>query len=74
MSDKIDKRHGAYDPIDRDGLPQPQQVKDRRSAHENSQPGADVRAEPLPGDGPVLPEGLLRPRRGPLPRRSPGSS
>ena len=66
MSDYRDIRHGAYDPVSKDGLPQPYHVKDRTTAHQKDQWGADVRAEPLPGTGPVLPEGLIRPRQGPL--------
>ena len=70
MSDNRDIRHGAYDPINQDGLPQPQQVKDRTTAHQREQWGADVRAEPLPGSDPVLPEGLVRPRQPPLNART----
>ena len=64
--DTRDIRAGAYDPVSKDGLPQPDQVKDRTEAHQAAQWGADVRAEPLPGDQPVLPEGLVRPGVGPL--------
>ncbi len=64
--DGVDVRRGAYDPVSRDGLPQPHQVKDRTTTRQKEQWGADVRAEPLPGDQPALPEGLTRPRRGPL--------
>jgi hypothetical protein len=64
--DKIDIRGGAYDPINKDGLPQPAQVKDRTTDHQREQWGADVRAEALPGTEPVLPEGLLRTRAAPL--------
>ncbi len=65
-TDGLDARRGAYDPVSADGLPQPDQVKDRSTPHEKAQWGADVRAEALPGTVPVLPEGLLRPRMGPL--------
>lgn len=68
--DTRDIRSGAYDPINKDGLPQGQQVKDATTPHEREQWGADVRAEPLPGTEPVLPEGLLRARRDPLNRRT----
>ena len=64
--DTRDIRSGAYDPINKDGLPQAQQVKDATTPHEQAQWGADVRADPLPGTEPVLPEGLLRPRQAPL--------
>ncbi len=64
--DTRDIRSGAYDPINKDGLPQAQQVKDATTPHQREQWGADVRAEPLPGTEPVLPEGLLRERRDPL--------
>lgn len=65
-SDNRDARHGAYDPVVKDGLPQPDQVKDKTTPHQAAQHGADVRAEALPGTEPVLPEGLTRPRRAPL--------
>lgn len=52
-TDNRDKRSGAYDPIDKDGLPQPHQVKDRATPHEAAQRGADVRADALPGTAPV---------------------
>ena len=65
MSDYIDKRGGAYDPVTRTGNPQPQQVKDKRTPRW----GADVRPEPLPGPDQAnypLPEGLRKERMGPL--------
>ena len=68
--DTRDIRSGAYDPINKDGLPQAQQVKDATTPRQHEQWGADVRAEPLPGTEPVLPEGLLRERRDPLNRRT----
>ena len=37
-TDNRDKPNGAYDPIDKDGLPQPHQVKDRTTPHEYSVP------------------------------------
>jgi hypothetical protein len=64
--DTRDLRSGAYDPVSKDGLPQPQQVKDKTTPHQQEQWGADVRAEPLPGTEPVLPEGLTRKRQDPL--------
>ncbi|WP_315706982.1 MULTISPECIES: hypothetical protein [unclassified Bradyrhizobium] len=68
--DTRDIRSGAYDPINKDGLPQGHQVKDATTPRQREQWGADVRAEPLPGTEPVLPEGLLRERRDPLNRRT----
>ena len=68
MSDYLDKRGGAYDPVTPAGNPQPQQVKDKVTPHRKAQWGADVRPEPLPGsdEGYPLPEGLRKPRMGPL--------
>lgn len=66
MSDLRDLRAGTYDNINAAGKQQPYQVRETITAHERAQIGADVRAEPLPGDADVLPEGLLRPRMGPL--------
>jgi hypothetical protein len=66
MSDFTDDRRGAYDPISKDGLPQPPRVKDKVTPHQKEQWGADVRPEPLPGTEPVLPERLLRPATSPL--------
>ncbi|WP_315782573.1 hypothetical protein [Bradyrhizobium sp. SZCCHNPS1003] len=68
--DTRDLRSGAYDPVSKDGLPQSHQVKDKTTPHQQEQWGADVRAEPLPGTEPVLPEGLMRERRGPLNRNT----
>jgi hypothetical protein len=64
--DTRDIRNGAYDPVNKDGLPQSEQVKDKATPHEKAQWGADVRADPLPGTEPVLPEGLMRRPAGPL--------
>lgn len=63
-----DTRGGAYDPVNKFGNPQPPQVKDKGTPHQKAQWGADVRPEPLPGldDGYPLPEGLRKPRMGPL--------
>jgi hypothetical protein len=68
--DNRDIRSGTYDPVSRDGLPQPHQVRDKTTPREEEQSGADVRADPLPGTEPVLPEGLMRPRQEPLNRRT----
>jgi hypothetical protein len=64
--DTRDIRSGAYDPINKDGQPQSDQVKDKTTPHQQAQWGADVRADPLPGTEPVLPEGLTRQPAGPL--------
>jgi hypothetical protein len=69
MPDLVDKRGGAYDPINEFGRPQPPQVRQAASPHQKAQWGADVRPEPLPGpdEGPYpLPEGLRKERKGPL--------
>jgi hypothetical protein len=68
MSDNRDLRGGTYDPVSKEGNPQPHQVKERATAHEKSQSGADVRPKPLPGrDEPYpSPEGLRRERKAPL--------
>jgi hypothetical protein len=65
-TDNLDERSGAYDPVTKEGLPQPHQVKDKTNQHERAQTGADVRADPIPGTEPVLPEGLVRKPQGPL--------
>jgi hypothetical protein len=69
-TDNRDVRHGAYDPLTKDGLPQPPQVDEKTSPHQRDQQGADVRGEATPGTEPVLPEGLLRKRTDPLNRRT----
>ena len=68
MGDFRDTRGGAYDHVNEFGNPQPPQVKDRMTPHQKAQWGADVRPEPLPGpdEGYPLPEGLRKPRIGPL--------
>jgi hypothetical protein len=62
-SDLRDPRAGTYDtdPSERSKAP----FTFPRTAHLNAQPGADVREEPIGGDQ-EMPEGLLRPRMGPL--------
>jgi hypothetical protein len=65
-TDNRDERHGAYDPVTKEGMPQPHQVKDKTNRHQAEQHGADVRADFIPGTEPVLPEGLVRKRQGPL--------
>lgn len=67
----VDKRDGAYDPVNAWGRRQPDQVQERRTAHQDAQPGADVRGEPeLPAPGDDLPEGLARPLASPLNKSS----
>ena len=68
MSDNIDKRGGAYDPVSDKGNPQPHQVKENATPSQKEQWGADVRPEPLPGpdEGSPLPEGERRRPKGPL--------
>jgi hypothetical protein len=64
MSDFVDKRGGAYDPVTKDGSAQPPQTPSQ-----DTQRGADVRPKPLPGldEGNYpLPEGLRKERKGPL--------
>ncbi len=67
MSDYVDKRGGAYDPVTPTGNPQPQQVK-KQTPSQRDQWGADVRPELLDldhGNYP-FPEGLRKERMGPL--------
>jgi len=65
MSDFRDKRGGAYDPVRN---PQAPQVRDKEPPHQRAQGGADVRPEPQPAPDLTtsLPEGLRKPRMGPL--------
>jgi hypothetical protein len=42
MSDFTDDRRGAYDPISKDGLQQPRQVRERTPPHQKQQRAADV--------------------------------
>jgi hypothetical protein len=37
MSDLTDDRRGAYDPVTKDGLPQPPHVKDTTTPHQKAQ-------------------------------------
>ena len=63
----VDERAGAYDPVNAWGGRQPDQIQERRSEHQNAQPGADVRGEPIPPSSTDdLPEGLARPLASPL--------
>ena len=64
--DPRDIRDGVYDPVNEQGMPQPDQVPLKTTPHEAAQLGADVRPEPdLSHPEPDLPEGLRRPRTGP---------
>jgi len=65
-TDGVDIRNGTYDAISPAGKQQPNQVREKRTASEAAQHGADVRSEPLPGIENPIPEGLLRDRKGPL--------
>jgi len=72
-TDARDIRSGTYDAINAAGRQQPQQVREATTPHQAAQGGADVRPEPLPGTQDPIPEGLIRPRKGPLnPRRGRG--
>ena len=53
-TDNRDERRGAYDPVTKEGLPQPHQVKDKTNEHQREQQGADVRADFITGTEPVL--------------------
>jgi hypothetical protein len=67
----VDRRAGAYDPVNALGKRPPDQVQERRSEHQDAQPGADVRGEPVPPPpGDDLPEGLARPPAPPLNKSS----
>ena len=68
-TDNRDERRGAYDPVTKEGSPQPHQVKDKTN-DQREQQGADVRADFITGTEPVLPEGLVRKPKGPLNRRT----
>jgi hypothetical protein len=62
----VDRRAGAYDPVNALGGRQPDQIEERRTAHQNAQHGADVRGEPIPpAASDDLPEGLARPPASP---------
>lgn len=67
-----DARGGTYDHVNSFGRPQPPQVRVDATDHERAQRGADIRSEPLPGpvQNPPLPEGLRKPRKGPLNKRT----
>jgi hypothetical protein len=64
--DNRDLRHGAYGPVNDFGKPQPHQVRQAITPHQATQPGADVRPDPLPSENDVLPERLRRAPQGPL--------
>ena len=64
-TDFRDFRSGAYDPVNDEGRPQPDQVREAITPHEAAQDGADVRSDPMPSKEAVLPEGLRRPPMGP---------
>jgi len=62
-----DRRGGTYDPVHDAAKPQ-HVVQERRTPHENAQPGADVRAEPEAVPEVDLPERLRRQPQGPYDR------
>jgi len=64
-TDFVDKRSGAYDAVNDDGRPQPDQVREANMPHQAAQDGADVRSAPIPSREEVLPEGLRRKPMGP---------
>jgi hypothetical protein len=64
QGDLRDERHGTYDPVGNQKLPDTNQ----QTKHERAQPGADVRGEPVPTKDVELPEGLKRQRMGPYDR------
>jgi hypothetical protein len=64
QGDLQDERHGAYDPVGNQSLPDTNQ----QTEHERAQPGSDVRGEPLPTKNFELPEGLKRQPIGPYDR------
>ena len=68
--DPRDLRHGAYDAVNEEGRPQSDQVTEANTPHERAQPGADVRAQPLPSTEAILPDGLRRERMGPYSRNT----
>ena len=41
-TDNRDERSGAYDPMTKEGLPQPHQVKDKTNEHQREQQGAPM--------------------------------
>ena len=63
QGDLTDKRQGAYDQIRKPIPGKP--LEQHPTAHEAAQGGADVRSPTTPPDT-TLPEGLRRPRKGPL--------
>jgi hypothetical protein len=69
-TDYRDERNGAYDAVTPAGKRQPDQVPENLSPHQAAQRGADVRPEAPPPTGEPLPEGLVRPRKGPYSGKS----
>lgn len=67
QGDLRDLRDGAYEPGNATGKRRPLQVEEQRTARQDAQPGADVRGDTVAAQcEDSLPEGLDRPRRGPL--------
>jgi hypothetical protein len=65
QGDPRDAQGGTYDRHDREGGRQGDQVKEKRTPHQDAQLGADVRSEPVPPSRDPLPEGLAH-RAGPM--------
>lgn len=63
--DLRDTQGGTFDRHDAESGRQGPQVKEKRTAHEDAQWGADVRSEPLPPANDPLPAGLEH-REGPM--------
>jgi hypothetical protein len=62
-----DTRSGACEPGNESGKRRPTQVREERTPHQDAQPGADVRGDAVPTQrDDALPDGLDRPRQGPL--------
>ena len=55
-TDTRDVRGGTYDPINKDGLPQADQVRDKTTEHEKAQWGADVRPTRCRAQSPSCPK------------------
>jgi|tagenome__1003787_1003787.scaffolds.fasta_scaffold20877629_3 hypothetical protein len=68
-TDYRDERNGAYDAVSATGKRQPHQVRENISPHQAAQWGADVRSQSSPPNEEALPEGLVRPRKGPYSRK-----
>jgi hypothetical protein len=68
MGDYRDIQNGVNDPVH--GVDVKHKVNDNKTPHQQAQTGADVRAEPSPGEEEFLPEGLRRRPAEPLNKRT----